>query len=247
LEADFLITVLSDPVTYQWGSPIAHLIPREHDGETFQDACPQGAGGFSSSLDFWWIVVWPTMIFQRTQLPSRDTCYISNNLLEYAALIFGLAGAILSWEALPADSRLIHPMILFWTDNMMARAWTKKIAGIKAPQGRALARILAHLLMFSELGIEAEHIEGLQNVVADFLSRLTASTHDPSSFTYSQLQTKFPWLKLSRRFVPSSELLALVCSALSSAYVTLPTMHVNLGQLLVERTTLTQTFYGTQS
>jgi hypothetical protein len=26
-EADFLITVLSDPDTYQWGSPIAHLIP----------------------------------------------------------------------------------------------------------------------------------------------------------------------------------------------------------------------------
>ena len=124
----------------------------------------------------------------------------------------------------------------------------EKIAGIKALQGRALARILAHLLMFSpEVGIEAEHIEGVLNIVADFLSRLATTTHDVSSFTYSQLQTKFPWLKLSRRFVPSSELLALVCLALSSASVKLPTMRVKLGQLLVEQTTLTQTFFSTQS
>ena len=95
-EADFLITVLAHPDTYRWGSPIAHLIPREHDGEAYQDACPQGAGGFSSDFDYWWIVVWPNQVFRRTQLPPSDKHYISNNLLEYAAIIFGLAGAILA-------------------------------------------------------------------------------------------------------------------------------------------------------
>jgi hypothetical protein len=89
--------------------------------------------------------------------------------------------------------------------------------------------------MFSpEVGIEAEHIKGVLNVIADYLSRLATSTHDVSSFTYSQLQTKFPWIKLSRRFVPSSKLLALVCSALSNASARLPTFS-------------TQTFFGTQS
>ena len=39
---------------------------------------------------------------------------------------------------------------------MSARAWSKKIAGMKALQGKALAWILAHLLMFSDVGIEAE-------------------------------------------------------------------------------------------
>ena len=246
-EADFLITVLSNPETYRWSSPIAHLIPREHDGETHQDACPQGAGGFSSDFDYWWIVVWPPEIFHRTQLPPSSKHYISNNLLEYAAIIFGLAGAILAWEALPVDSRPSHPMVLLWTDNMSARAWSKKVAGMKAPQGRALARILAHLLMFSDVGIEAEHIEGVLNVVADFLSRLSDTHHDVSSFTYSQLQSKFPWLRLSRRFAPSSELRALVCTALSNAFVTLPTTRVKLGHLLAERTTSTQTIVGTQN
>jgi hypothetical protein len=139
-------------------------------------------------------------------------------------------------------------MVLLWTDNMSARAWSKKVAGMKAPQGRALARILAHLLMFSDVGIEAEHIEGVLNVVADFLSRLSDDTHhDVSSFTYSQLQSKFPWLRLSHRFAPSSELRALVCSALSNAFVTLPTTRVKLGHLLAEQTTSTQTIVGTQN
>jgi hypothetical protein len=61
--------------------------------------------------------------------------------------MFGLAGAILSWEALPVDSRPSHPMALLWTDNMMgAHAETKKIEGINALQSQALARILAYLL-----------------------------------------------------------------------------------------------------
>jgi hypothetical protein len=136
-------------------------------------------------------------------------------------------------------------MILLWTDNMSARAWSKKIAGMKALQGKALARILAHLLMFSDVGIEAEHIKGELNTVADFLSRLS-DTHDISSFTYSQLQTKFPWLRLSLHFVPSNELHALVFTALSSAFVILPTTRVKLGHLLAEQTTSTQTIVGTQ-
>ena len=242
-EVDFIIEVLSKPTIYRWGAPIAHLIPREHDAETHQDACPQGAGGFSSDLDYWWTVVWPASIVARTQLLSTDKHYISNNLLEYAALLIGLAGAITSWEALPANTRPEHPLVLLWTDNITARAWTRKVSGIKSPQGRALARILAHLLMFSDLGIESEHIAGIENVVADYLSRL-AITHDPSSFTYHDLQTRFPWLKLSRRYVPSSELLALVCTALSSASVSIPITRVPLGQLSAAPPTSKQTFFG---
>jgi hypothetical protein len=242
-EADFLVTVLSNPDKYRWESPIAHLIPREHDYESHQDACPKGAGGFSAVLDYWWTVAWPHLIYLRTLLPTGDQHYISNNLLEFAALIFGLAGAILAWESLPADSRPPHPMVLLWTDNMTARAWVRKISGIKSPQGRSLARILAHLLMFSDLGIEAQHIEGIENIVADFLSRMSI-THNPSTFSYQHVQTQFPWLRLSRRYVPSNELLALVCSALSTQSVDIPTTRVMLGQLRVEPPTSKQTFFG---
>jgi hypothetical protein len=156
---------------------------------------------------------------------------------------FGLAGAIVAWEMLPADSRLVHPMILLCTDNMTAKAWTKKISGIKTPQGHSLARIFAHLLMFSDVEVKAKHIEGEKNIIADFLSRLY-KTHKSSAFTYDMLQTQFPWLKLSHRFTPSKELHALVYSALSQPSVMLPTTRVKLGQMIVEPSTLKQPFFG---
>jgi hypothetical protein len=97
--------------------------------------------------------------------------------------------------------------------------------------------------MFSDLGIEAQHIEGIENIVADFLSRMSI-THNPSTFSYQHVQTQFPWLRLSRRYVPSNELLALVCSALSTQSVDIPTTRVMLGQLRVEPPTSKQTFFG---
>jgi hypothetical protein len=209
------------------------LIPRESDGDIYQDACPRGGGGFSSDLDFWWTILWLTEIYSRTQLPSSDQCFLSNNLLEYVAVILGLAGAIVAWESLPVETRPEHPLYLFWTDNMTAKAWTTKISGIKTPQGHSLARLFAHLLMFSDIGVDANHIEGMKNVVADFLSRL-AETHDFSSFTYSQLQTRVPLLKLSRCFAPSSELLALAFSALLKLSVNIPTTRIKLGHMITE-------------
>jgi hypothetical protein len=133
--------------------------------------------------------------------------------------------------------------MLLWTDNMTAKAWTRKVAGIKTPQGRSLARIFAHLLMFSEVGIEAAHIPGEKNVIADFLSRIS-HTHQFSSFTYETLQTQFPWLTLSRRFAPSNELLALVFTALLRPSVNIPTTRVNLGQMTTAPSTSKQSFFG---
>jgi hypothetical protein len=185
-------------------------------------------------------------IYERTQIKSTDPCFISNNLLEYAVIIIGFAGAILAWESLPPLLRPAHPFYLFWSDNMSARAWTTKVSGIKNPQGRSLARLFAHLLMFSDLGIEAQYIKGTQNEVADFLSRLSL-TQSMSSVTYHTLQTRFPWLRLSRRFVPSNDLLALVFMALSTPSVDIPTTRVPLGQLRAELSTSRTSFFGLPS
>jgi hypothetical protein len=151
------ITILLQPDVYQWELPIAHLIPHEPNGDIYQDACPCSGGRFSLDLDFWWTILWLPKIYSQTQLHHTDQCFLSNNLLEYTALVIRLAGTIVAWEMLPVDSHLVHH--LFWTDNMMAKAWTKKISGIIMPQGCSLARIFARLLMFLDIGIEANHIE----------------------------------------------------------------------------------------
>jgi hypothetical protein len=134
---------------------MAHLIKREHDFDTYQDSCLKGARGFSPPFRFWWIVEWHNQVVQRTKLPCTSIHRISINLLEYAAIIIGLAGLIVTWEMLPLASRPSHPMVLLWTANTTTKSWTKKISGLKTPQGRTLARIFSHLLMFSDIGIEA--------------------------------------------------------------------------------------------
>jgi hypothetical protein len=174
-------------------------------------------------------------VVQRTKLPRNSIHRISINLLEYAAIIIGLAGSIVAWEMLPLESRPSHPMVLLWTDNTTAKAWTKKISGLKTPQGRTLARIFSHLLMFSDVGIEAGYIEGEKNTIADYLSRIRFA-NDFSSFSIENLQTKFSCLKSSRPFLPSNELVSLLTTALLTQSVDIPTTRVKLGLIVTEPT-----------
>ena len=164
--------------------------------------------------------------------------YISINMLEYSAIILGLAATILTWEALQQADRPATPIILLWTDNTTARSWTHKMAGLSRshPQGRALARLFAHLLMFSGVGIEAQHIEGTANVIADHLSRLR-NDNDYTHFTYRSLVQNYPWLHKCHQFHPSRELLSLLYSSLRIGSLRLPTTRVPLGHLRVAKTT----------
>jgi hypothetical protein len=100
-ELQFLLHVFKDPITYSWSAPIATLIKREPDVHGWQDACLIGAGGFSFDLQFWWMVEWSPTIANRTIcfLSKGNRHLVSINALEYVAIIFGLAGSILVWEA----------------------------------------------------------------------------------------------------------------------------------------------------
>jgi len=163
-------------------------------------------------------------------LCKGDKNLISINLLEYTAMIISLTGAILVWESLPTDSRPCHPVCLLWTDNTSAASWTKRVAGLKGPQGKALARIFAHLLMFSDLGINTEHLSSDLNVIANFLSHIREQDNF-SQFSYSSLVQKFPQLKDCHHFHPSRELLSLIFSVLSTGSLNIPTTRVKLGWL----------------
>jgi hypothetical protein len=73
------------------------------------------------------MVEWsPTIAKCTIQFLSKGSRHlVTINALEYAAIIFGLAGSILAWETLPIDCHPIHPTVLLWTDNTTAKSWTK--------------------------------------------------------------------------------------------------------------------------
>ncbi len=229
-ELAFITRVLGNPMIYNWSLPIAHLIKLEPDYKEWQDACLTGGGSFLFNLRFWWILEWPLEIANRTvrHLQQGDKRLISINKLEYASIIISLDTSIFSWEALPVDQHPIHPMILSWTNNMTAEAWTRKIAGLMGPQGKALARIFAHLLMFSNVRVRAAYIKGKEDLIAEYLSCLRDQDNF-SQFQYKSLVTQYPQLKQCRHFLPSQELLLLVYYALSMGHVTIPDVRIPLG------------------
>jgi hypothetical protein len=122
---------------------------------------------------------------------------------------------------------LHHPIALLWTNNTTAKAWTCQIAGL-SPQGKALAHLFAHLLMFSDMGVRGAYIEGKQNVIVDYLSGLHVQNAF-SSFHYWSLLQEFPWLQHCHRFQPSPKLLSLVYALLLNGYVRIPTTRIPIG------------------
>jgi hypothetical protein len=86
--------------------------------------------------------------------------------------------------------------------------------------------------MFSDMGVNTDHIDGVDNVIADFLSHIRESD-DFSQFSYSSLVQRFPQLKNCCHFQPSPELLSLIISALSTGYCNIPSTRVPLGRLEV--------------
>jgi hypothetical protein len=75
-----------------------------------------------------------------------------------------------------------------------------------------LARFFCGLLIGSDVGINAKWISTAANKIADKISRIKKSAHNPSSFKYdfSKLQQNYVELKHCRFFHPSPELLSLL-------------------------------------
>jgi hypothetical protein len=235
-ELKFLTTTLAPESQIEWSAPIALLIRREPSYTSWGDACLVGAGGFSLHLRFWWALEWPQDIQLRTlkYLRKKDPSLISINILEYGSIIMGLAAAIVSWEAMP-QPKPVHPLFQIFTDNTTAESWTKRIAGLKSPQARSLARVLSHLLMFTpDLGLSTDYVKGDLNEVADYLSRLRKELGSYSPLNLSALTQRYPQLSICSRFQPSQELLSLLFSSLLNGSALIPTTRVPLGLLTRE-------------
>jgi hypothetical protein len=125
-------------------------------------------------------------------------------------------------------------LFLLWCDNVSAESWTRKIAGLKGSRGRALALIFANLLMFSpDIDVVSKHIEGRENVLADYLSRARIA-NDVSRFSYGALLKQFPQMASCRRFRPSRELLSAIYDALLSGSAPQQETRLPLGRMTVD-------------
>jgi len=103
------------------------------------------------------------------------------------------------------------PVVLCVMDNISAKNWTTHTCK-KSIIGRALARFFCGLLIGSGVGINATWISTTENKIADDISRIKKSAHDPFSFQYdfAKLQQDHVELRHCRFFQPSRELLSMI-------------------------------------
>ena len=105
------------------------------------------------------------------------------------------------------------PILLNYTDNTYVVAWTKRAAR-SSLTGKALGRILCNLLITSPLALQSEHVAGIENTIADKISR--SSLHESHTCpNFRSLEQEFPILSSCRRYHPSRELLSSIYQALS--------------------------------
>ncbi|KAL7523451.1 hypothetical protein ACHAWF_001168, partial [Thalassiosira exigua] len=132
---------------------------------------------------------------------------VTINVLEFISIIINYAAALVALT-LDDDTDDPYPVLLNESDSAVAIKWTNHHCK-ESLAGRALGRLFCALLIGSRLGINAKHIRGEENDVADAISRLRRN-RDSDLFDYSLLKQQFPQLQACRVFQPSQELLSLV-------------------------------------
>ncbi len=63
---EFFCNKLKPDSGIEWEMPIAHLIPQTPFAATIGDSSLEGAGGFSTTMGFWWHICFPDKVVQCT-------------------------------------------------------------------------------------------------------------------------------------------------------------------------------------
>ena len=229
-------TVLRDE-TKQWTQPIGFIIKRDPHFVTLGDASGHGGGAYCERLRFWFDVTWSDKVKESFNRKPVDKSTIHINSLEFVVVILQYAATVVRLQTLPAAAlRTIfpsgvpaQPVLLCYTDNTAAAAWATKVSS-QSHQGQCMIGALAELMRTNNLGLNAKHIAGIDNVLADFISR---PTHFNLSFSQraEQIYQKHASARTWDYFQPSPELLQSLSSLLfSEQTLGLPNLPRNLGQ-----------------
>ena len=135
------------------------------------------------------------------------------NILEFIVVLLQLAAAIVKYETQPAETSM-QPLskLLIRTDNSPSRNWAHKVSA-KSERGQLFVSLYAHLIERTPLTIACDHIAGVDNNLADFISRPPQTSHSHAT-RCEQIFLQEPKLKSYSYFRPSAELLSCLESRL---------------------------------
>ena len=212
------VTTCSDP----WEVHLGLIVPRIPHVRSKGDASLIGGGAYSLEFSFWFDIKWS----KRTRrgactLRPHQPGFVHINALEFVVIILQLAAVRVRWDSIRHQGDSHHtlprlPSVLVWkgeTDNTVSRSWENKVTA-KTSSGQSLVGVYAELLRTSHIHTQCTHIAGVDNIIADDISRNDFSL--PYSRRRSQLLRKHPSLQPLDYFLPSPELVQLLESCLFS-------------------------------
>ena len=166
-------------------------------------------------MKFWWHIEWPSTIQSKTLdkfviKVKNNEGIISINLLEYCVVIINYAMATQMLTDGIIVSKQEYPILLNWTDNVSAMAWTKK-ASVPTPAGKSLSKIFCYICMNNKMACSSDYITTTDNECADLISRPKTNN---KQFDFSVLFQKYSQIKSYRRFQISKDFLSCLSQAL---------------------------------
>ena len=118
-ELFFLGHVLRHPAEFNLSTPIAHLVTRTPDFQTFGDACLDAAGGYADNPGFWWHLQFPAWVRAKTlrhyQVMVQQQCeatMVTINVLEFLTEIINYATLTVYVKSHPLVAGHEYPVLL---------------------------------------------------------------------------------------------------------------------------------------
>jgi hypothetical protein len=241
---NIILSSLLDPL-HHWAQPIGFIILRDPHFTSLGDASGRAGGAYNAFLMFWFDIIWSARVRRSIALPSTHPDYVHINSLEFIVVILQVAAVVVRLDSLSTEQRTAlfpsgipaQPILLCLTDNTAAEKWSNKVTS-KSLQGQQLIGILAELLRTRNIGLNARHIPGVENILADYISR-------PTNFnlSHSERSEQIYQMNASARtwdfFLPSPELLqSLTCALYSTPTQGLPSLPKNLGRFVPAGSTI---------
>jgi hypothetical protein len=233
-----ILASLRDPL-HRWAQPIGFIIPRDPHFESVGDASGLAGGAYCESLMFWFDITWSARVRHSMAMPATHKASVHINSLEFIVMIIQLAAVIVRLETLTEAQRLAffpsgipaQPILLSFTDNISAKKWSNKLTS-KSLQGQQLISIVAELLRTKNIGLNSKHIPGVENILADSISR---PTHP--NLSHSERSEQIFLMHASARtwdyFLPSPEFLQNIsCALYNESTPGLPKLPKTLGRFV---------------
>jgi hypothetical protein len=205
-----------------WEQPIGHVVSRDPGFGASSNASEEAVGVGVPTIKVICIIPLSEGLWKQATLPQKHPDKLQNNALEFVGVIVTFV-ILTEWHRGRESQFPPHPVASILCDNTSAVAWCQKMS-TNSTIGENLLRLFAEFRLLSPIGIAACHIAGVDNTLADFLSRpcnlYSPPLSAPSDRTvFSHIQQaclKKKELASWTVFLPTPELLSALCLMLSS-------------------------------